>query len=285
MSRSTHAGSQEFKGMLIVHAFADVANVKHTSSGLATWRGNNLAEHVEPWRAALHGRVLGRSLLREPLEAFPQLAYWVEHPLPMVLAPGLANTRAQRLRMDTLFARFGVPYADPWAVLKALPVVSDDVDLALVIALARSALKPLNPWLVKRCARMLPRLMALACCNRPLCFVRYELWSLVWEMFGEHEDAADAECWPRTLDAVDESMRIWHDLSVLAVDSHLIPQVYGPQRAIFSRLFQDYHPEERQQIVTAMRADKRPWNCAELHRVDTAIRRVMASSRFRVGLA
>lgn len=284
MSPSPHAGCQQFKGMLIVHAVADAANVKHTSSGLAGWRGNDLTEHVEPWRAALHGRVLGKSLLHGPLKAFPQLAYWVEHPLPVVLAPGLANTRAQRARMDTLFARFGVPYADPWEVLKALPVVSDDVDLALVIALGRGALKSFNPWLVQRCARILPRLMALACCNRPLCFVRYELWALVWEMFGDHADAADVERWPRTLYAVDESMRIWHDLSVLAVNSHLIPQVYGPQRAIFSRLFQGYGPEERQQIVAAMRADKRPWNCAELHRVDAAIRRAMASSRFRVGL-
>ncbi|MEX0166487.1 hypothetical protein MRBLPD1_005038 [Pseudomonas brassicacearum] len=284
MSPSTHAGSRQFKGMLIVHAVADAANVKHTSSGLAGWRGSDLTEHVEPWRAALHGRVFGKSLLHEPLKAFPQLAYWVEHPLPVVLAPGLANTRAQRMRMDTLFARFGVPYADPWAVLKALPVVSDDVDLALVIALGRGALKPVNPWLVQRCAQMLPRLMALSCCNRPLCFVRYELWSLVWEMFGNHAGEVDVDRWPRTVNEVDESMRVWYELSVLAVNSHVIPRVYSPQRAIFSRLFQSYPLQERRAIEAAMRAHKRPWNCAELHRVDAAIRRAMASSRFRVGL-
>jgi hypothetical protein len=271
--------------MLIVHAIADAANVKHTSSALAGWRGNGLTEHEEPWRAALHGRVLGKALLCEPLKAYPQLSHWIEHPLPVALAPELANMRAQRLRMDALFARFGVPFADPWAVLKALPIVSDDVDLALVIALGRGALKPFNPWLVQRCARMLPRLMALAGCNRPMCFVRYEMWTLVWEMFGDHADADDVERWPRTLDAFDESMRNWHDLSVLAVNSHLIPQVYGPQRAIFSRLFQSYHSEERQQILAAMRADKRPWNCVELHRADTAIRRAMASSALRVGRA
>ena len=283
MSTSVRA-SHQLKGMLIAHAVADAANVKHTSSGLAGWRGNGLTEHVEPWRAALRGRVLGERRLKGPLLAFPQLMHWVEHPLPIVLAPELASAQAQRQRLNALFARFVVPDADPWAVLKALPVVSDDVDLALVIALGRRGLKPFNPWLVQRCARMLPRLMALACCNRPLCFVRYEWWALVWEMFGDHADAANVERWPRTLDAVDESMRIWHDLSVLAVNSHLIPQVYGPQRAIFSRLFQGYHPEERQQIVAAMRADKRPWTCVELHRADAAIRRAMASSRFRVGL-
>jgi hypothetical protein len=285
MEMFIQATSQQFKGMLIAHAVADAVNVKHTGSGLAHWQDNGSSENEGAWRAALHGRVLGKWLLQGPLKAFPQLTHWIEHPLPIVLAPELANARAQRQRMDTLFARVGVSHADPWVILEALPLISDDVDLALVIALGRSALKPFNPWLVRRCALMLPRLMALACCNRPLCFVRYELWSLGWEMFGDHADEADVDRWPRTVDAVDESMRAWHDLSVLAVNSHVIPQVYGPQRAIFTQLFQRYHPEERQQIVAAMRAHKRPWNCAELHRVDVGIRRALAKSKLKVAPA
>jgi len=282
MSKSIRGDCQQFKGMLIAHAVADAANVKHTASGLAGWRGNGLTEREEPWRAALLGRVFGKHRLKGPLLAFPKLTHWVEHPLPIVLAPELESARAQSQRMDMVLARFGVPNTNPWAVLKTLPWISDDVDLALVIALGRRALDPYSPWLVQLCARMLPRLMALACCNRPLCFVRYELWSLVWEMFGDQAGEADVDHWPRTVDAVDESMRAWHDLSVLAVNSHVIPQVYSPQRAIFAQLFQSYSREERQNILAAMRAHKRPWNCKELHRVDVAIRRVFAKSRLKV---
>ncbi|QTD31734.1 hypothetical protein [Pseudomonas fluorescens] len=282
MLKSTRADSQLFKGMLIAHAVADAANVRHTSTGLAGWRSTGLSDHPEPWRAALHGRVLGQALLGELLQAYPPLGHWVAHPLPAVLAPEWANARAQRRRMDALFARFGVPFADPWAVLQALPVVSDDVDVALVIALGRAALKPLNPWLIQRCARMLPRLLAVACCNRPLCFVRHELWALVWDRFGEKADTADVQGWPRTPQAIDDAMRQWHELSLLALHSHLIPQVYGPQRAIFSRLFQGYSPQQRQQLLAAMRADLRPWNCEPLHRVDAAIRRAMARSNLKV---
>lgn len=277
--------SRQFKGMLIAHAVADVANVKHTSSGLAGWRCSGQTEHAEPWRAALRGRVLGKFRLQDVQRVYPDVAHWLDHPLPLVLAPGLADARAQGHRISALFARFAVSDADAWAVLGALPLISDDVDAALVIALGRRGLQSHNPWLVQRCVRMLPRLLALACCNRPLCFVRYELWALVWTTFGEHAEALHVECWPCTLDAIDASMRFWHDLSLLAVDSHLIPQVYSPQRAIFSRLFQGYFPQERQQLLAAMRANERPWTCAVLHRADMAIRRAMAAPKFRVGRA
>ncbi|APC18310.1 hypothetical protein BLL42_22250 [Pseudomonas frederiksbergensis] len=324
--------SRQFKGMLIAHALADVANVDHTGASLARWRDSVLPplttvfpKEAQTWREHLRGRVPGAKRLRVPLQAFPALGHWVSHPLNTVLAADQevigdqatagqittkeaivkkaavdkANAEIWGHRIETLCRSFDVTYSDPGAILDALPLISDDIDLALAIGAARAAGE--NFVVKHRCIRMLPRLMALACCNRPLCFVRHELWSVIrqivdsWKLdSGVTAEppskfavslSAELAAWPRTSEANDELMRTWHDLSVLAVQSHLIPEVYCPERAVFCRLLQNYHPQERKQILAAMRANERPSSCRELHRVDVAIRRAMRKCNLRVASA
>lgn len=257
MARPESSKCQHFRGMLIAHGLADLAEVSHTGCGLTRWFEGVSGVPKYTYADKMFGKYLDGSLpsderLTQLQEFCYEVKHWIRHPLYFALNTDWHGHEGWEAFIYTEDSG-EIPYGATTLFFKCLPKYWHvDVDLALLLMVIRSTTSH-TLRLRLQCLRYLPTLLAVACAVTSLYYVREILLELITEMLESELPGCltwAGSGWPTTPAQLDALIALWASWINTA---RLVGLVSSDQSAAkFSRLVQKLADAERTRLIDTL---------------------------------